>query len=300
MSKIKQLKNADIHKVDLVPAGAQQLSKITIMKGGPNMNDKVAKLSDDELLEVQGLLDELKAKLGITDEEECEKEEDTKDDNVKSEGSDNCNVPNGEGNNCEKEDDIKDDNVKSEDTKVTEDTGCEKGNCEKEEGTKDDNVKSEEDPKVTEALKKAADVEAENTKLKENIAKMEDEKEQKEFIAKASVLKNIPGVNENELVTILRTIYKSVDKDTFNKVESLLKSANDTIGSSSLFVENGSSASSSGEPTTADEAWKMIEKLAESRVAKGISSTANCIADVLDTPEGANLYMKYKALRGGN
>lgn len=300
MSKITMLTNADIRKVDLVPAGAQQLSKISIMKGGQTpMNDKVNKLSDEELNEIQSLLDEIKAKLDIKEDDESENKDDVKDGVEESKDIDKeCGVDKVEGE-CENKTDVKDnveeskDLEKKEEPEVVDDKGENKTDVK-------DNVEESKDDEVKEALKKAADAQAENDKLKDQIAKMEDERTTKEFIQKASELGNIPGISTNELGSVLKVINKSVDADTYKKIEALLKSANDTIGSGSLFVEKGTSAQSSGEPTTADEAWQMIEKMAQSRVEKGISNTNNCISDILDTPAGANLYSQYKMLRGGN
>ena len=288
MSRVTMLTNADIRKVDLVPAGAQQLSKIAIMKGGEtSMSNKVNKLSDKELEEIQSLLDEIKTKLEIIDEDDAK--EDKAEDEVNDEGV--------------KEEGVNDDGVETKDTEKEDkpeevEDDCAKGECTKEEVKEEcANAQTEE---VKEALKKAADAQAEADKLKEQIAKMEDERVTKEFIQKASELGNIPGISTEELGSVLKLINKSVDADTYKKIENLLKSANDTIGSGSLFVEKGTSAQSSGEPTTADEAYRMIEKLAEGRVAKGLSNTGNCIADVLDTAEGSKLYELYKSLRGGN
>ena len=289
MSRVTMLTNADIRKVDLVPAGAQQLSRIEIMKGGQaTMNEKIAKLSDEELNEIQSLLDEIKDKLDITDDDTDDKEKtddvETKDyEKVKDAVKDNS------------ENNVTPDGTDSEgEHKEVEGEGETKG------GVTEGYVKPEEPEEVKEALKKAADTQAENDKLKDQIAKMQDEKATKMFISKASELGNIPGISTEDLGNILKVISKSVDTDTYDKIEAVLKSANDAIGTGSMFVEKGTSAQSSGEPTSADEAWHLIEKLAESRVAKGLSNTGNCVSDVLDTPEGARLYLKYKALRGGN
>lgn len=289
MSRVTMLTNADIRKVDLVPAGAQQLSRIEIMKGGQAaMNEKIAKLSDEELNEIQSLLDEIKAKLEITDEDADDKE---KTDDVETKD-------------CEKvEDAVKDNsenNVTPDDTDSDGEHKKVEGEGETKGGVTEGCVTPDEPEEVKEALKKAADTQAENDKLKDQIAKMQDEKVTKMFINKASELGNIPGISTEDLGNILKVISKSVDTDTYDKVEAVLKSANDAIGTGSMFVEKGTSAQGSGEPTSADEAWHLIEKMAESRVAKGLSNTGNCVSDVLDTPEGASLYLKYKALRGGN
>lgn len=72
MSKRTRLKNADINKVDLVPAGAQQLSSITIMKSKEdNSMSKVNKISDDKLDKLIELL------ASVLDEDDTAEKEDT-------------------------------------------------------------------------------------------------------------------------------------------------------------------------------------------------------------------------------
>lgn len=70
MSKRTRLKNADINKVDLVLAGAQQLSSISIMKSKEDKSmSKVNKeLSDDKLDKLEELLTALAVVLGAEDE----------------------------------------------------------------------------------------------------------------------------------------------------------------------------------------------------------------------------------------
>ena len=280
MSKVTMLTNSDIRKVDLVPAGAQQLSKIEIMKSKEvaKMDESMNNLTDKDIEEIQELLDSLKEKLGIKDDEHEDKDDEISE--VK-EGSEPV---------YEKKEDTKTDDKPTNDESI---------NTVKED-SEDVKMKQEESEEVKEALQKAANLEAENNKLKEEIAKAADEKEKTDFINKASVFKNIPGVNETDLGEVLRNIYKTAGKDTYDKLESILKSANDVIGSGSLFVEKGSSAAGSGDPADVDEAWSMIEALAQSRVQKGISNSTNCIAEALKTPEGERLYNKYKSLMGGN
>lgn len=75
-----KLKNNDINKVDLVPKGAQQYSKIAITKSFKEedsmANNKVSKsLSAEELDSIEELLGKLKAKLEGTGEVGAEKED---------------------------------------------------------------------------------------------------------------------------------------------------------------------------------------------------------------------------------
>lgn len=255
--KVNMLRNSDIHKVDLVPDGAQQLSKIEIMKSKeeiPVDEKKVPTAEELEALESQ--LKEIADKLGISLEDEKEDHEEIKE--------------------------LVEEKVETEEVDKVE-------NVEETE-----EIKETENTEVKEALAKAASAEAEANKLKAEIAKMNDERQTQEFIAKAKGFENIPGVKAEDLGSVLKSLF-STNPDLYNKVEEILKSANDTIGNSSLFVEKGTAQVSTGDPASKEEAWNMIEKLAESRVTKGISNSTNCIADVLKTPEGEALYAKYKS-----
>lgn len=286
--KITMLENAEINKVDLVPAGAQQLSKIELMKSIDKEDKTVAEvnkqdLTDDEIKEVQGLINQLKQKLGISDEAKADTAEEPKDE-------------------------------KPEDNKEATDTEKECGDTEKAvEGTETDaevatekadepeDKKEETENEVAKAaLKKAADLEAQNKQLQEKIAKMNDEKIEKSFIAKASEMKNIPGIETSVLGQVLKSVYEKCGKESYETLETVLKSANEVIGSGSMFVEKGTSAHSYGEPSTSDEAWQMLETLASNRITKGLSNTGNAMAEAMKTPEGERLYSLYKSLKGGN
>ena len=264
------LRNADISKVDLVPEGAQQLSKIEILKSKEAIKMDIAKMDDKELDEIEAMLNEIKHKLGISDTED-KSEEDVEDKMEKEDKPEGKPEDKPEGKPEDKPED-------------------------KPEGKPED-MESDTDDNVKKALKKAADAEAENSKLKEQIAKMADERENREFIEKAAGMKNIPGMSEAELGNVLKSVYKTAGKETYERLENILKAANEAIGTGSLFVESGTDSNNSAEPQSSDEAWSMLEALAKNRVEKKLSGTSTCMADVLKTDEGAYLYSLYKSLK---
>lgn len=283
--KITMLENAEINKVDLVPAGAQQLSKIELMKskeGKTVAEVNKQDLTPEELAEVQSLISQLKDKLGIVDEAKAETPEEPKE------------------NKTEEKEDNKDTEKECGDTEKActgPETAAEQTTEKADEPKKEEADAENEVAKA--ALKKAADLEAQNNQLKEEIAKMNNEKIEKSFIAKASELKNIPGMETSELGKVLKSVYENCGVDTYNTLEAVLKSANELIGHGSMFVEKGTSSDIAGEPTTADEAYKQLEMLASNRITKGLSGTNNAMADAMKTPEGARLYSLYKSLQGG-
>lgn len=260
MRRVKFLKNACIGKIDLVPAGAQQDSEILITKSKEvsNLETKVEKEFTPEQIEEMKGLIHQLKIMLHCDEAENEVKENNTDEIVEAEKSDTEEV--------------------------------------KEEVNEE--VKEPESDVVKAALQKAADLEAENSKLQEEVKKMNDEKVTQQFISKASEMSNIPGMSTNELGKVLKSVSENCDNDTFNNLMSVLKAANEAIGTGSLFVEKGSFSNNSGDPQTADEAYSMLEMLANQRVTKGESTTSNCMADVLKTEEGTRLYNKYLSLKG--
>ena len=258
MSKVKFLKNACIGKIDLVPAGAQQDSEILITKS-KEVNNLNNNVEKEFTPEQIEEMKDLIHQLKIM--LHCDDDETHENE---TEENDTEEVE-------EKEDD-------KEDTS--------------------EEVKEPYSDEVKAALQKAADLEAENSKLQEEVKKMNDEKTTQQFISKASEMSNIPGMSTDELGKVLKSVSENCDENTYNNLMSVLKAANEAIGTGSLFVEKGSSSNNSGDPQTADEAYEMLEMLANKRVAKGESTTSNCMADVLKTEEGTRLYNKYLSLKG--
>lgn len=91
---------------------------------------------------------------------------------------------------------------------------------------------------------------AEKASKAEEIAKaMQEEKINKQFEEKASIYKCIP-VEQKELATVLKSI-SSLGEDTLEKVEGILKSAEEIIAKGEMFRQHGSSAAGSDDNTSA-------------------------------------------------
>jgi len=131
-----------------------------------------------------------------------------------------------------------------------------------------------------------------NKEQAEQIAKMSDEKVTKEYVAKASEYTNLSQKPE-EFGLILKSIATAVP-DAYSKLDLVLKAANEAIQKGNLFGENGSGATGNSAATAKDEAWLKIVALAEARVTKKESATqAQAIDEVIKTEEGRKLYSTY-------
>lgn len=129
--------------------------------------------------------------------------------------------------------------------------------------------------KEKEELRKALEAEIEQRKIRE-------------YIAKAEEFKNLP-TNPQELGLILKNIAEKLPED-YEKIERLLKAADECIKSSEIFSEKGSSLGGTS------DVWKKIEALAESYIQKdGRLTKEQAIAKVLE--ENPELYKEYKKAR---
>lgn len=261
--KKNKLKNADIFKVDLVPAGAQQLSKISIMKSKEaGQMAKVKKgISEASLTKLEQFLAALGEILEDVDGE-------TDPELLAAEGAEVTEKAEG----CEP-------------GKEGEEPVVEKA----EEGDEGDVAKMS-----PEILKKMADMEASNKALLKKMAQLEDEKLTKEYVAKAAGMTSIPGATTEELAMIMKS-FSAFCPDKAEKLENIFKSANEAIAKGGLFEEFGSSMDNSAVSgvTSKDEAWAKIEQMTNDIVKKGAGSS-NPLADVLATPEGRRLYAIYE------
>lgn len=259
MKKTK-LKNADIFKVDLVPAGAQQLSSISIMKSKEaNTMAKVKKgISEASLTKLEQFLAALGEILEDVDGE-------TDPELLAEEGAEVTEKAEG----CDPE--KKDDNMEPEVVK---------------EG--DDGEVAKTSPEI---LKKMKDMEESNRALLKKMAELEDEKRTKEYVAKAAGMTSIPGATTEEIANILKSVNASCP-DVSEKLETILKSANEALAQGGLFEEYGSNSDSG--VGSADEAWAKLETLMNETVAKGAASRSNAMQEVLKSAEGRRLYERYK------
>jgi len=124
---------------------------------------------------------------------------------------------------------------------------------------KDNSAAINEDEKKEEIEKALKDTKAEKEKLEKRLEAIEAESLKKGFVVKAETFKN-SGMQSGELANLLIEISKGVNKETFDKLDNMLKSYEAAVEKSALFDEKGTSA----EGDTSD-ALKSIEKMAKAR-----------------------------------
>lgn len=132
-----------------------------------------------------------------------------------------------------------------------------------------------------------------NDELKEKLEKEQEEKIQKEFIAKASEIKNL-AVKPEELASILKDINSKISKESQEKLLSILKGADEAVEKGNLFKELGSSLP--GEKLNVEkEIENKIVEIAKSESGKGLSH-AQLYTKVLE--QNPELYDKYLNEKG--
>lgn len=280
--KRTKLKNSNICKVDLVPKGAQQHSKIAICKSEPmNLVDRIIKLKDsiieifksdkdDKAILMKGAIDQFSSEI---------------------EDSDISVIPQDEG---------RSDNTMAEFDKTTlskeaqehisaleAEVAVLKVTKEATPPTQDDILKG-----LPEAVVKMINEQkTQNKALAEQVAKMADANVLKEYVAKAAKLGDLP-IKADELALVMKSL-ATADPTSYTKIETLLTSVNEMIAKSKLFDEEGTDNSQSI-AANRDEAWTKIQVLANAMVAKdSAKSLAQAIDEVISTPEGRKLYSMY-------
>jgi hypothetical protein len=126
-----------------------------------------------------------------------------------------------------------------------------------------------------------------NDELEASLAKEQADKIQKEFIAKASEIKNL-GVKKEDLAEILKTVNEKISKEMEDKIFAILKGAD--ASSENLFTENGHS-----ESIAKLDAEKMIdskvEAIMKSEDGKGLTKEQAYMKALEANPE---LYEQYE------
>jgi hypothetical protein len=161
--------------------------------------------------------------------------------------------------------------------------------------------KGDDKPAAPEEVAKAVKVEKENVELKKELANFKKKFEEsenaritKEFIEEARGFKNL-SMTPEEFGPVLKSI-KDATAEGYEKLMTVLKSADEMVGQSVLLASVGSD-----NKIASNGAWEKIEKLAEGMVQK--SSTpmkqADAISLVLKTEEGKKLYNQYNIELGG-
>lgn len=333
-SKKTKLKDADINKVDFVPAGAQADAKISIFKSEDGTPEEtvgfwehvvdlfnIMKTSDKEM--IQGAVDHfgtsiisediivekaLPKKMGSgrmkalkvcmkeltslmigseeddeESEESCEKEKCGTGGKLKSKGGKNKM---GEINKSELAQDVQD-YILDLETKIAKSAEI---------VTPVVVIPAVEDiyKGLPESVAKM--LKDQNDQIKsanEQIAKMRDESDNKVYIAKAADLTSNLGVKAEEFGPVLKAV-NDANPELAQKIEAVIKAANEAVKQGDLFKEVGSNTNSIPTGIAKSDAWSQIETLAAGLVTKGASkSTASAIDEVLKSAEGRKLYAIY-------
>ncbi|MFA7018529.1 MAG: hypothetical protein WC239_06060 [Sphaerochaetaceae bacterium] len=163
------------------------------------------------------------------------------------------------------------------------------------EGTKDDPAADGDVPEdvikgLPEAVQKILrDSQKEAKEAKDLVKKLEDEAMNREYVAKAMVFKALP-IKAEELGPVLKRVAQS-SKDDYDKVEAVLKAANELVERNNLLMKE---LGASGGSDTGSDVWTRVETAANNLIAKSADplSKEQAIAQVLrDNPE---LYSEYQ------
>lgn len=131
-------------------------------------------------------------------------------------------------------------------------------------------------------------------RLEKELRAERDERLNREFKQRASQFKHL-GANTDELATVMKSLSET-DSKAFDKVESILKAANEQMRTSALFGEIGSSM---GPGSPVGDAMARLDTLVDSVVQKsdGKRTREQIFDEVLKTAEGKRLYAEYKNAR---
>jgi hypothetical protein len=126
--------------------------------------------------------------------------------------------------------------------------------------------------------------------------KLMDDGVEKTYVAKAASYDKL-GVNVEEFGKVMKTIAEKAP-ETIEKIDAVLKAANEAVAKGNLFVETGSSRQGGAGNGTS---WAKIQAAAVASVAKsGEKMTdAQAVTKYLDTAEGKAMYEEYMKERGG-
>ncbi len=175
------------------------------------------------------------------------------------------------------------------------------GPVQKEDGTWDlTGVPDETRPFFEAMLQKADETAAELESTKEKLQKAEEQGEsladtlrQQEFIAKAQDEYGKVGATD-EVASILKAASEAFDEETFAKLETILKAANERIEAGDLFAELGRASRGESAPTSAySEAVAKADELVEK---SGELTREQALGKVWES--NPDLYAKYMAETG--
>lgn len=123
-----------------------------------------------------------------------------------------------------------------------------------------------------------------NANLEKEIKHERDQRVLKEFQDRTKAFKHL-GANTDELATVLKSLSET-DKGSFEKIESILKAADEQIAKGALFGELGSR-----QGNATGKAAEQLDRLVDSVVQKsdGTKTKEQIYEDVCRTPEGKRL-----------
>lgn len=137
--------------------------------------------------------------------------------------------------------------------------------------------------------KEIDDIRKEKDELANALKAERDQRVLKEFQTKASNFSHL-NINNEELGQIMKNMSENLAPDDYEKIEQVLKAANEGIRESNLFKEMGSNYSTSG------SAYQKLEGIAKGMVESGkASSIPEAINKALE--ENPNLYNEYMSER---
>jgi hypothetical protein len=143
------------------------------------------------------------------------------------------------------------------------------------------------------SVRKAYDEMKSRAEAAEGVAKkvLDDEKT-KEFIAKAAGYTNI-GIKADEFGLVLKSISEK-NPEAIEKIEAVLKAANEAVGKGNIFGEAGSSRNGA-RPIGGNASWEKIQESAMNMVTKAGTpmSKEQAVTNYLETAEGKAQYTEY-------
>lgn len=140
-------------------------------------------------------------------------------------------------------------------------------------------------------IQKADETSVKLEKAESDLAETRDQLRTAQIVKKADT--DFAGVApRDDMVELLKSAETAMSPDDYERLETVLKTANARISEGRLFSELGYTGGTGIE--SGGDAWAKIEKAADDMVEKSDTLTKDQAVDrVLKTPEGARLYSDY-------
>ena len=121
----------------------------------------------------------------------------------------------------------------------------------------------------------------------------------KDFLAKASALKFIPGKSTTELADLMFNLSAKAP-DEYTEIEAMLNIANKSIETGTLLDEVGTSTGTDAVATTKDQVWAAMETKTNALLAASNGTYKNyneAFAAFMNTPDGIEMNKKYESFK---